>query len=271
MRFWKKTIITLAASTALLLGLASSAHAYPGPADDRVKSVATSWWTYDNVDSAWTTNFLVSNNARITDLRVVTSSPLRFRWTAVRNTGAYATGSWWYPSVTMAQVNTLLTQNSARLITAVKHSSTLYAVVMVSNTGANAKTWGWCDTDFAGVGACLGSTNRLTNIVSYAQNRFVVIFVRNDEGYGWCWYAGITRSQINTLCSGQSVLDISTNPDNTFNVVKVAYDNDGRPMDFSTLGALVTYAVTTPQDRPLLAVPYNTGGTVRWITSLRHN
>jgi hypothetical protein len=272
MRFgWKAALATIAASTALLFGVASSAQAYPGPADDRMQSVPTSWWTYENVDGPTTASILNDNNARLVDLRIADESPLRFRFTAVSNTGAYASSWWWYYNVTGTQVRSLLTQNRARLISAVKYSSDLYAVVMVLNTGTNAKVSGWCDTTFAGISACLGSTNRLTNISSYGPDRFVVIFVRNDENYGWCWYAGITRAQINSLCSGQSVVDISTNFDGTFNMIKVANDGDGRVFDFSTLGALVNYALASPPDRALFALPYTTNNTVRWITSLRHN
>jgi hypothetical protein len=267
----KSAVAAVSVSVALLIGVAGSAQAYPGPADDRMMSVPTGWWTYENVDAAGIGQVLSNNNARLTDLRVVSASPLRFRFTAVKNTGAYASGWWWYYGVTMAQVNSLLGQNNARLISAVRYGS-VYAVVMVSNTGANAKAWGWCDTDFAGVSACLGASNRLTNIVSYAQNRFVVIFVNNNPGYGWCWYAGITRAQVTSLCSGQSVLDISTNPDGTFNVAKVALDGDGRVFDFATVSDLIAYAMLPPQDRALFVIPFTTAsGTTRWITSFRHN
>lgn len=271
MRFSVKSAVAAsAAGIALLIGLAGSAQAYPGPADDRMMSVPTSWWTYENVDSSTVAQVLSANNARLTDLRVVTASPLRFRFTAVRNTGAYASTYWWYYGLTMAQVGNYLQLHQARLISAARYGS-VYAVVMVPNTGTNAKAWGWCDTDFAGISACLGTTSRLTNIVGYAQNRFVVIFVRNDEGYGWCWYAGISRAQVSSLCSGQSVLDISTNPDGTLNVVKVAYDGDGRVYDFASPQALIDYALLAPQDRALFVIPFVQSGTTRWITSFRHN
>jgi hypothetical protein len=263
-------IAGLVGAVALILGLAGPAQAYPGPADDRMVSTPTSWWVYQNVDAATLATTLSNNNARPTDLRVLSGTPLRFVATEVKNVGAYATAYWWYYGISMSQVNSYLQLHQARLISAVRYGS-VYAVVMVPNTGANAKTWGWCDTDFAGVGSCLGTSNRLTNIVSYAPNRFVVIFVRNNEGYAWCWYAGISRSALNNVCGGQSVLDVSANADGTFNVASVAQSGDGRVHDFATVGDLVAYALTPPPDRPLLVAPYASGGTTRWITSLRHN
>ncbi|MFD2765851.1 hypothetical protein [Micromonospora eburnea] len=238
--------------------------------DDRMNSTPTGWWTYQNVDPDTVSALLSSNDARPTDLRVLSASPLRFSVTMVRNTGAYASGYWWYYGVTMTQVSNLLSTNNARLISAVRYGS-VYAVVMVPNIGANAKAWGWCDTDFAGIGSCLGTTMRLTNIVSYAQNRFVVIFVNNSPGYGWCWYAGISRAALNNVCNGQSVLDISANPDGTFNVASVALDGDGRVHSFTSPQALVNYAVASPPDRPLFVTPYVANGTTNWITSFRYN
>lgn len=258
------------AAIGMLLGIAGTAQAYPGPADDRMISTPTSWWTYQNVDAATVSATLSQNGARPTDLRVLSSSPLRFSVTEVRNTGAYASGYWWYFGITMSQVNSNLATNNARLISAVRYGS-VYAVVMVPNTGANSKAWGWCDTDFAGVSACLGTANRLTTIESYAPGRYVVIFVNNGEGFGWCWYAGISRADLGNVCGGQSVLDISANANGTFNVASVAQNGDGRVFDFATPTDLVNYALSAPPDRPLFVTPYVTGGATRWITSFRHN
>jgi hypothetical protein len=265
-----RILIPAVTGICLLLGIAGTAQAYPGPADDRMISTPTSWWTYQNVDADTVSATLSQNGARPTDLRVLSSSPLRFSVTEVRNTGAYASGYWWYVGITMSQVNNNLAANNARLISAVRYGS-VYAVVMVPNTGANAKAWGWCDTDFAGISACLGNSNRLTTIETYAPGRYVVTFVNNSEGFGWCWYAGISRADLGNVCGGQSVLDISANADGTFNVASVAQNGDGRVRDFASPGDLVAFALSSPPDRPLFVTPYVQGGTTRWITSLRHN
>ncbi|MGY0236001.1 hypothetical protein [Longispora urticae] len=240
--------------------------------DDREISNPTGWWTYLNVDAAQVSSLLNANDARPTDLRVLSTSPLRFSVTMVRNSGAsYSSAWWWYYGVSKAQVNTFAAQNNARLTSAVRYGN-VYAVVMVPNYGANYKAWDWCDTDFAGVGTCLGSTYRLTNIEAYGANKFVVIVVKNVEGYGWCWFAGVSRAALNNVCSGQSVLDVSQNPDGTFNVASVAQSTpDGRVKDFATPTDLVNYAVNAPADRPLFVTPYVTGGTTRWLTSFRYN
>ncbi|MGY0236002.1 hypothetical protein [Longispora urticae] len=271
MRRMARLLVAAAAGVALMMGMAGTAHAYPGSADDRMTSAPTGWWTYQNVDATQVGNLVNANGARITDLRVVDASPLRFSVTMVKNTGSYASGWWWYYGVSMAQVNSYLGTNNARLISAVRYGNS-YAVVMVPNTGANAKAWGWCDTTYAGISSCLGTTSRLTNIETYGANKFVVIFVNNSEGLGWCWYAGISRAALNNVCGGQSVLDVSQNPDGTFNVASVAQSTpDGRVKDFATPTDLVNYAQLSPPDRALFVTPYVTGGTTRWLTSFRHN
>jgi hypothetical protein len=242
----------------------------PNPVSDRTVSTPTGWWTYESAEASTVATLLQQNHARPTDLRVVSQSPLRFSVTMVANSGGYRRGYWWYYGVSKAQVNSFAATNDARLISAVRYGA-VYAVVMVPNVGADYRDWDWADTDFAGVGARLDGTNRVTNIVSWAQNRFVVIYVDNREDHGWCWYAGISRAALNTVCNGQSILDISANPDGTFNVASIAQGGDGRVRDFATPADLVNYAHQSPPDRPLFLTPYADGTATRWITSFRHN
>src|SRR5260221_9733429 len=64
----------------------------------------------------------------------------------VRNSGSYASGWWWYYGQTAAQVGSLLSTNNARLISAQAYDTVngvRFAVVMVPNTGTNAKGWWW--------------------------------------------------------------------------------------------------------------------------------
>ena len=70
-------------------GIGASAEC-PEPAvlDDRTMSTATSWWTYVNVDAAAVSDLLGQHLARPTDLRVTSTSPVRFSVTMVRNSGA---------------------------------------------------------------------------------------------------------------------------------------------------------------------------------------
>lgn len=265
---------TVVAALVLALGVGGIAEAYPGPGDDRMVSTPTAWWTWQNIDPGTLATDLNQNDARLTDLRVTDTSPLLFTATAVSNTGAYGSAWWWYYGVSMAQVNSLLSQNNARLISAVRYGAS-YAVVMVPNTGANATAWWWWDTDANGVASTAQADNaRVTNIMSYAPGRFVVIEVSNTgaNAYAWWWYYGISLSTLQSLASGKTTLDISYNNDgsNTFNVAMISQPgNDGRVFTFNSIGDLVTYALAPPPDRPVFVAPYGNGSQV--ITSLRHD
>src|SRR5437764_13949704 len=132
-------IVTLATPSVLIA--ANPASATAGPADDRLNSTPTSWWSYGNVSAATLSGFLTTNGARLTDLQVDSVSPLTFSATMVKNTGSYNTGGyWWYYGVTAGQVESFLSTNHARLISLAPYTTTgsdsLFAAVMVPITGA---------------------------------------------------------------------------------------------------------------------------------------
>jgi hypothetical protein len=256
----------------LVLGTAGAAQAYPGPGDDRMTCAPTSWWVWQGINPGTLAANLNLNGARLTDLRVTSTSPLLFSATAVANSGSYGSAWWWYYGVSMAQVNSLLSQHNARLISAVRYRDG-YAVVMVPNIGANAARWWWWDTDAAGIANTTQVNHaRVTNIMSYAPGRFVVIEVDNTgaNAYSWWWYHGISLSTLNSVTAGRTTLDISADAGGTFNVAMISQPgNDGRVHTFNTIGGLINYAVAPPPDRPLFVAPYGNGSQV--ITSLRHN
>jgi hypothetical protein len=239
------------------------------PADDRVNATPTSWWTYYGVDATGVSNLLNANGARPTDIRVLSASPLRFSVTMVRNLGAYQSGYWWYYGITMTQVNSFLSANNARLISAVRYGN-VYAVVMVPNTGPNARAWGWCDTDFAGIGTCVGTNARLITLEAYAANRFVIIFVANTENYGWCWYVGTNRDGLAGFCGGQSIVDVSANPDGSLNVVSVAAPQQDAVGVFDSPDSVVGCGVDNAT-RPLFTAPYQSAGATFWVASFAYN
>ena len=64
-----------------------------------------------------------------------------FAVTMVANSGAYASGWWWYYGQTASQVSALLSANKARLISIDPYQTSAglrFALVMVPNAGAQA-------------------------------------------------------------------------------------------------------------------------------------
>jgi hypothetical protein len=148
-RKFKALLLALAvvAQLAVVVAIgAGPANAAVGPADDRQLTTPTIWWTYSGVTAAQVSNLLSANKARLTDIGVDNASIPSFTVEMVRNSGSYTSGWWWYYGQTAAQVGSLLSANNARLISAQAYntaSGVRFAVVMVPNTGTNAKSWWW--------------------------------------------------------------------------------------------------------------------------------
>jgi len=208
---------------------APSSSAAVAPGDDRQMSSATAWATYNGVTAAQLSSYLSANKARLTDIQVESSTPT-FSVVMVKNSASYKSGWWWYYGQSEAQVNSLLATNHARPISISAYSTTAgvrYAVVMVANTGANAKASWW----YHGTGTYISgqlSTHkaRLLEISPYPGGGYAAIMVDNtgSNATGWWWYHGISANSVNTNLSANHarLIDVTYNSNGTFNVVMYA-------------------------------------------------
>ncbi|MEY2524400.1 MAG: hypothetical protein QOJ66_2965 [Ilumatobacteraceae bacterium] len=218
--------LAVVAQTAIGVVISPPAHAAIGPADDRQLTTPTRWATYTGVTAAQLNNYLGANNARLTSLQVESSAPT-FTAVMVRNTGRYASESWWYQGKTEAQVNSLLSTNHARPISMSAYSTSAgvrYAVVMVPNSGANAKTSWWYHDTAANISDKLAANNaRPIEISPYPGGGYVAIMVDNtgSDATSWWWYDSIGASTVNSNLSAHHarLIDLSRNTDGTYNVV----------------------------------------------------
>jgi D-alanyl-D-alanine carboxypeptidase len=215
------------------LGTTDLSEAYAGDAaasDDRFQTTRTDWWVSSKVDAATLAQRVADNNARLTSLTVdAGSSPVTFTATMVRNTGAYARSWWWYVGQTAAQVNTLTTNNHARLITAEKYwtgSDWRYAVVMVANP--TSTPWGWWDGDATYINTQASNHNfriiRLQSYVASGAKRFVAVMVTNTGLTAvpwWGWRYNVALGNVGQYLSANNatLLDIRRNDDGTFDIL----------------------------------------------------
>jgi hypothetical protein len=177
----------------LMAGLVLPARA----ADDYENSTPTAWWIYTGQSLQDIKTTLNAKQARIVDIAV--DNPSAFTVTYVRNTGAYAKAWWFYVGIDAATVAANLQANKARL-TALKAydaggGNLRFAVVMVANTGTDAKAWWWYYGKSADeVAALLKANNaRLTSLQSYgsgSNTRYALTMIANTGGDGkaWWWY-----------------------------------------------------------------------------------
>ncbi|HEX7842383.1 MAG TPA: serine hydrolase [Kofleriaceae bacterium] len=200
---------------------------------ETLNTTPTAWWWYYGVTPAQLSSIVSSTGGRIVSLQVEQASPLLFTVALVSNTGSYAKGWWYYYGVTASQLSANLTANNARLVSLDAYDvngTTLFAAVMISNTGADAKGWWWYfGVTTQQIGTLLQQNNaRLVDFRSYVTGgvtRYAVVMIPNTgaDAMAWWWYFGVTGSQVGSLLQQNNAFLISIQPTDssgsTFNVV----------------------------------------------------
>ena len=200
---------------------------------EALNTTPTAWWWYYGVSPAQLSSLVSNNNARIVSLQVEQVSPLLFTVAMVSNTGSYAKAWWYYYGVTAAQLSANLGANNARLVSLDAYDSggtTLFAAVMISNTGADAKGWWWYyGVTTSQIATLLQQNNaRLVDFRSYVTGgvtRYAVVMIPNTgaDARAWWWYFGVSGSTVGSLLAQNSAFLISIEPadasGSTFNVI----------------------------------------------------
>jgi hypothetical protein len=175
---------------------------------------------------------ITKDNARIVDIQVNAWSPdYYFTVTLVQNTGAYAKGWWWDYDLTENQVNSMLAANKARPVSIKAYQSgaeTLYAVVMIANSGADEESWWWYTGKTPTELNNLLKENKARPVTadSYkdgSETKFTMIMAGNTgaDSVGWSWWEDQPSSFINGKISSENSrpIYISPNVSGTYNAV----------------------------------------------------
>jgi beta-lactamase family protein/polyglycine hydrolase-like protein len=182
-------------------------------------SYAKSWWYYYGLTANQLSTNITNLNARIASLDAYEiNGTTYFAAVLISNTGADAKAWWWYYGVTPAQISSLVTQNSARLVdlrSYVTSGVTRYAAVMISNTGADAMSWWWYyNVTPNQIGSLLSQNNAFLISIEPADasgSTFNVVMEQN-QGIYWWWYYGMTAADLSDRLSqnGARLLDVKT-------------------------------------------------------------
>lgn len=172
----------------------------------------TGWNVVQSLTATQLTNFLTNNNERIVDLEAVLSGgEVYFNAVTVKNAGAYAKSSWWYPNLTEAEVNSKLNEHQARLIDVEAYNlsttpgfpNVKYSVVMVPNTGSDQKGWLWLSQATAAEISQAATNNnaRLIDLDGYvfnSQRRYAAILIGNTgpDFRNWGWLVNVPWSTV---------------------------------------------------------------------------
>ena len=164
-------------------------------------SYAKGWWWVYGVTSAQLTTTINANNARIVDLEAYDDAgTIRYAAILISNTGADAKSWWWYTNQTSAQVQTNVNNNNGRLTSFERYTTggvDRWATVMISNTGADARSWGYL---FGASTATIDTNvnqngNRIYSLERVGTDSHDVILMQN-LGFGWWWYPSLTAAAL---------------------------------------------------------------------------
>jgi hypothetical protein len=159
---------------------------------------AKQWWWYVGIDGATLGQVLTNNHARLISFQAydIGGGNIRFAVAMIANTGADAKAWWYYAGLSPASITSLVNANNARLTSLqsyVSNGQTLYAVIMISNTGNDAKAWWWFfNTSPQTIGnTATANKARVLNVTSAGNGNFNAVLESCSRGCpGWAWYFG---------------------------------------------------------------------------------
>lgn len=145
---------------------------------------AKSWWYYFGTTTAFISQKVGDNNARLVDLdRYTVGGTDYYLGVMISNTGQDARSWWWYLNVSSAFVSQKLAENGARLYDLERRASGTYDVVMI---GGQSEHWWWYfGQSEAQLNSVIGQTgSRIIDIETYlflGQRRFAAVLLNNSN------------------------------------------------------------------------------------------
>lgn len=183
-------------------------------------SFAKTWWWFYDLTRGQLETKLTDLNARITYFDAYdVNGTTYFAAVLLSNTGADMKKWWWYDGQTQAQVDALVQQNNARLINLhgyMTGAGMRYAVVMISNTGADTKTsWYYCGITATQITSYIEQYSAIMINLEPADSNgstFNVIMEHNLIREYWWYYYGSTATQLSDHLAvlGAWVLDLKS-------------------------------------------------------------
>lgn len=196
---------------------------------DRTTPVESQWLTSQTENDLLT---LQSAGWRFTDIEVTSSFPFSSAVAMVKNTGTYAK-TWAYRSAATPADLTALVAQGMRIVDIQPYASLAglrFAAVLISNTGADAKSWWWWyDQTSAQVDANIAAVNgRLTSFKRYTDNgqtRFATVMVSNtgSDYRPWAYLYASSSAALNQFAAQNTarVYGIERVADDSYDVILI--------------------------------------------------
>ena len=180
-------------------------HKFSGVFVENTGVYAKSWYWYFDQTAAQVRTIISDTNNRIISLKAYELSPgdVRFAFVSISNTGADNKAWWWYFDQTPADVTANLAAHNARLVQIHQYTAngqTRYAVVMISNTGADNKAWWYYYGQTPGQIGTLVNTHsaRVTDLDydAVSGNYNVIMEYWPTQPPNWWHLYGVSASQL---------------------------------------------------------------------------
>jgi hypothetical protein len=265
------------------LGAATAMADSTSATGDESVAAPTAWYAYSGLTPSQITQALGSTN-RLVDLRQDPDGRT-YSVTMVTDGGAYAvSGWWWYYEITASKVSSALSTNNARLISVDRNPDGTFDVIMVSNTGAAARSWWWYYGQTPSqISTALTSHNgRLVSISAdpsgSGPQTYTVVMVSNtaSDAKKWWWYYGASASHVTSLLSTNQgrLVDIAREPNGTFDVIMVheaGADNLAWKWYYGSSPSGISSAAVNTSFRVFKLVPYASGGGTTYAGLMIYN
>lgn len=281
-RFPIRFVWALACVSLLLLASASPARAQA----DYDNTNPTSWWIYTGQTSAEILSTIAKENARAIDIAPENTAGTKFTVTYVHETGTYNKEWWFYLGVTETQVNNYIGANKARLIALkaydIGNGNIRFAVIMIANSGADAKSWWWYFGESVAQLSTQATANkaRITTIQSYVsedKTHYAAIMIGNTgaNAIGWWWYVNASAASIsNAITANRArILDLTPAGGGNFNVAMESCSR-GCPAWWWFYGQSAQDVLTDAQNygaRSFTLEPYTCGEVTCYATLMISN
>lgn len=212
---------------------AGAANAQKNGLDERSLVERVQNWHLTSISPNALKNKIANDNARIIDLDIVSTSPLRFSVTLVKNTGAHKSAGWWWLYNTSPDaINELVDEKNARVVdieTYKVNGERKFAAVFVLNKGKRETGWYWYFNQSAeSLKAKYDNLDqRLIDIERYTEGgatKYAAVMVDNtgDREVGWYWYRNQSAGQLKRKISNHRMRLIDIESYDTQNGVRHA-------------------------------------------------
>ncbi len=266
----------------LLLASASPARAQA----DYDNTNPTGWWIYVGQTTDEILKTVSTENARAIDIAVDNTAGTLFTVTYVHNTGSYNKEWWFYVGVTQAQVSQYISANKARLIALkaydIGNGNIRFAVIMISNAGADNKAWWWYYGESVAQLSAEATANkaRITEIQSYVsegKTYYTAIMIANSgaDNKAWWWYVNASVANISSALTADKarLLDVTPAGNGNFNVAMESCSG-GCPSWWWFVGQSAQAVLTDAQNfgaRSFTLEPYACGDSTCYATVMISN